>query len=183
MFVLREKVTRTRENKRTTTNQTNRNRIMKRCMFDWIWLKQRGYSQPKATSLSGTMLASLSLLFCLPPADSLTVKAASGRPGIYVSVLTADMQTPVPPAQACRASWPRCDEHVKPCRTAGERSINPQVSGPLTLYIPAAPHSPPYSSLRSSKLKRKTSGSVNQGWKLCSLTGPNLQNVHVLKPL
>lgn len=48
-----------------------------------------GYSQPKATSLSGTMLASS------PPADSLTAKAAYGR--IYVSVVTADMQTPVLP--------------------------------------------------------------------------------------
>lgn len=101
-------------------------------LFDWIGLKQRRYSQPKATSLSGTMLTSLSLLLSLPPADSPTVKAASGRPGIYASVLTADMQTPVPPLQVCDgASWPRCDEHVKPCGAAGERSINPQVSGPL----------------------------------------------------
>ncbi len=71
-----------------------------------------------------------------------------------------------PAAAGMRGLWPRCDEHVKPCGAAGERSINPQVSGPLTLYIPAAPHSPPYFSLRSSKLKRKTSGFVNQGWKL-----------------
>ncbi|XP_039659074.1 GTPase IMAP family member 7-like [Perca fluviatilis] len=33
------------------------------------------------------MLVSLSLLFCLPPADSLTVKAASGRPGSKVFIL------------------------------------------------------------------------------------------------
>lgn len=47
------------------------------------------------------------------------------------------------------------------CKKLQERSINPQVSGPLTLYIPAAPHSPPYFSLRRSELERKTSGSVN----------------------
>ena len=58
--------------------------------------EQRGYSRPKATSLSGTMSASLSLLVRLPPADGLTVRAASGRPAIYASVQMADMQTPVP---------------------------------------------------------------------------------------
>lgn len=49
---------------------------------------QHMYSQPMASSLRGTMLAS-------PPADTLRVGAASAP--IYASVLSADMLTPVPP--------------------------------------------------------------------------------------
>lgn len=105
------------------------------------------------------------LLLLFPPADSRTVTAASARPGIYASVLAADMQTPAPPLQACGASWPRCDEHVKPCGAAGERSINPHVPGP---FHPSCTSF--CSVLLIRRLERKTSGSVNSGWKLCSLT-------------
>lgn len=105
------------------------------------------------------------LLLLFPPADSRTVTAASARPGIYASVLAADMQTPAPPLQACGASWPRCDEHVKPCGAAGERSINPHVPGP---FHPSCTSF--CSVLLIRRLERKTSGCVNGGWKLCSLT-------------
>lgn len=93
--------------------------------------EQRGYSQPTASSLSGTMLSSLSLLFRLPPADSPTVKAASGRSRIYPSWRQTCRRLSSPQLQARGASWHRCDGHVKPCGAAGAGSIKPQVSGPF----------------------------------------------------
>lgn len=118
-------------------------------------MQQSRYSQLKATSLRGTMLAFLSLLFCPPPADTLPVKASPGRSPIYVSVLKADMQTPVPPLLACRASHPSWAEGVRAGIAAGEASINPQVPGAARLSVPSAPHSALRLSLRSSNIKEK----------------------------
>ena len=67
----------------------------------------------------------------------------------------------------CRHVGPRdrCDEHVKPCGAAGETSVNPQVSGPFQ------PSCTSFCSMfLIRRLERKTSGSVNPSWKLCSLT-------------
>lgn len=80
-----------------------------------------GYSQLKTTSLSGTMLASP------PPADSLTVKAASGR--IYAGVLMADMQTPVPPGAGMSGGlliqmWGTCKN---PAERQEQEPINPRL--------------------------------------------------------
>ncbi|XP_026176936.1 GTPase IMAP family member 8-like [Mastacembelus armatus] len=80
------------------------------------------------------MLASLSLLVRLPDADSPTVRAASGPAGIYVSVLTADMQTPVP--SSCRHVGPPDPDVTNTCSFCDPEGIHAFILvlpvGPLT---------------------------------------------------
>ncbi|KAK5618057.1 hypothetical protein CRENBAI_022945 [Crenichthys baileyi] len=109
-------------------NPQNKPRINKRIRSRWNKTK---HQQRRDGSLIFGLLPHPDPAGCMKTfsvtSDTLTVKTSSGGSRIYVSILKADMQTPVLPLQACRASLPRCDECVRACRAAGEASINPQV--------------------------------------------------------
>lgn len=63
---------------------------------------------------------------------------------------------------SCRNAGPPAPDGMKVQRSAGDGSINPQVPGSWWRLTPAAPRSPPRSSLRSSELQMETSGWKNR---------------------
>lgn len=142
-----------------------------------IWLKQSGYSQPKATSLSGTMLASLSLS---PVFHLRTVWKWEQDLDVQVFMCPSWQQTcrRLPAAAGTQGLLPQmwCAwETLRSCRrdiykSTGSRTFNtfnPSCTSFSCMFL-----------IRS--LKEKHLDLLTGGWKLCKLTGTNVQSVHVL---